>query len=953
MNGRDFLQLVWPATGYYCIAAPHKNPTTGQEGYKHSIHDTWLDAYLDARGRYHQVDMYFGIFTHINQRVFSQKWGRDLPSRKRENMAYAKCLFLDLDVGKGTADKPKYKDQAEALMVLRRFLFRTGLPDPIVVSSGNGLHVYWPFVDPIDAQSWKPHAQALRLLLDHHHVLYDPSRTIDTTSVLRVPGTLNHKDPTDLKKVEVRLDGAAPSPNATLFGAVAKLSAGLQPIKLVPPALGGLPANISPGTNFPPTDPQEVAAECEQIRIFRDSKGNVSEPHWYAALGLLVACTGGQQVAHQWSSGYAGYTYAETQAKMDQWTSNASVPGCGKLGADGVQGVCQRCPHFNGQFKNPIVIVNKKPVLASFVAAQPAAKGRSCPPAPCDPPKPYLRTQGLSVTRWDDQKNISINVLFEFDLYPISVASGIIGEAKINNGVSTWVWREHQSDRSLKWGMFDLTGEHLVDTKEASKHINGGYGLHIPLTVEVLKYMGAYLRELRRHSGLRVQHSHLGWPGRDEIDRFILNGKVIDSHGGSTPCIMSRETDIVTDGMTTAGTLLGQIVALNFFNRQGMEAQQFFIASSLATPLYMATGHHGVCIHASGDSAAGKTTALKAAAGFWADPAKYIVNGTANGITANAREARARALLNLPTMVDEITHMDGENARAMVMSITQARLRDTLRSDRTAREAKLPGFRSSVLQTTGNSSLHQTVNTGNNQAGTANSARIMEVPFLISSQTHTKDQADAINHDFDTNYGWLGEHFLIRAMPTMGLLFESVRKMVMKINNDLGVPGMERFYVSLAAPVFVALHFAQYHGLVHWDLDRLYDWFVAEQMPRMRGQLNDQSIDIAYDNVLRTFLQTHMQDTLIVEKGIIAPFHGRGEIVARHEGPNVWVSRAALSTYCARRGTAFSTLLDQLKTLGVITDVDARKNLGEGTIYVSPRTRCVLIDPTHPLLDFK
>ena len=85
MNTRDFLKQVWPATGNFCIAVPHINQL-GKKGYKHSVHDNTTDAYLDARARYREVDIYFGIFTHINQSVYSQKWNRNTPSRKRENM---------------------------------------------------------------------------------------------------------------------------------------------------------------------------------------------------------------------------------------------------------------------------------------------------------------------------------------------------------------------------------------------------------------------------------------------------------------------------------------------------------------------------------------------------------------------------------------------------------------------------------------------------------------------------------------------------------------------------------------------------------------------------------------------------------------------------------------------------------------------------------------------------
>lgn len=951
MKTRDFLKQVWPDQGHYCIAVPYIT-STGDKSYKHAIWDTLDDAYLDSRSRYQQTDIYFGIFTHINARVLKLKYNKMLPSRKKENMDQAKCLFLDLDVGKSEGKIHKYATQADALSALAKFIFRTGLPQPIVVSSGNGLHVYWPLTDAVKADDWKPHAANLRLLLDENKVLYDPSRTTDTTSVLRMPATLNHKNPADLKKVEVLFEGDGESDNTALFSLIAQLTNNLQPTRVMTPANVGGFSNIVVGTNFPPTDPDEVANECEQVRALRDQNGNIPEPLWYAIAGVLAYCTDGEQAFHNWSSGHPNYTEAEAQNKLEQWKANGSVTSCAKLNADGIQGACARCPHFGGQFKNPVVIVNKKPVVQAFVQAAPAVTN-TCPPPVCDPPKPYSRTNGFSVTRWDDVKGLTVNVLFEFDLYPISVSSGLVGGSKVNGGLSTWIAREHTATKAMRWHQFEVPGDLLSDAKELTRHFNG-HGLFVPVTTDVAKYMSAYLRELKAQTGLKAQHTHVGWPDKDQIDRFILNGKIIDEKGISSPCVMSRTTEIITDGMTQGGTLLGQIAALDYFNRPGYEAQQFFILSSLAAPLFMATGHHGLVINASGDSAAGKTTALKAGAGFWGNPAKLIVNGTANGITPLAREARAMVLMNLPNFVDEITHMDPEDARAMVMSSTQSKLRDSLKSDRTPREPKLPGHRATPMLSTGNSSLHQVVNTGNNQAGTANSARVVETPFLKTKHTHTKTEADALGRELDAHYGWLGEQFLSQAMPTMGLLFESVRRMMTKIDRATGAQGIERFIVAAGAPVFVAGTFAVYQGLLHWDMTRLFDWYVQELFVHMRDQLREQGETVSSDNILREFIAAHSLDMVVVDKtgNITNPIHLRNQIAINYrvDIDEMWVSKHVFTDWCRKRGTTVSSMLDELYRAGCVTCVDTRKNMGDGSNFKTGLNRAFTVNTKHPMI---
>ena len=915
MNGKEFLQQVWPDQGHYCIATPAISQT-GNHYYKHYVHPTWLDAYLDARSRYHGVDVYFGIFTHLNPLVLRPKWNNYGPSRKRENMDQCKTLFLDLDVGKSTKDKPKYATQAHALAALSRFLFRTGFPAPIVVSSGNGLHIYWPLENAITADQFKPAALALRLILDEHKIMYDPSRTTDTTSVLRVPGTLNHKDPADLKPVKVLFDGDGPSDNTTFLMLLTLLSGNMQPIRpqgQAAPAAGY--SNITPGSNFPPTLADEVAAECEQIRTFRDSKGNISEPHWYAGIGVLAFCTDGPQSIHQWSSGYAGYTHAETQAKIDQWKANGSVASCYKLGADGVQGACARCPHAQSQYKNPIVITNKKPVATtSALLATPATPAALQPPPV---PTPYVRAQGLSVGRLDPTKNVVIPIIPDYDLYPVSLSSGIVNGEKYNSGVSTWVAREHRQG-VIASTMFEVSGKCLINKETLGETLVTNNLFFSPST-EVQRYMSAYLKQLQAHNGNQPQHTHIGWLGDRKLDKFILNGKVLDKAGRATPCIMAKDTGIATDAMRQGGDLIGQISALSFFNHPSYMAHRFFILCSLGNALLMATGHHGVTVHATGESAASKSTTMAAASGIWGDPTIYTINGTQRGMSSMARELRAMTLMNAPTCVDEITHMEPDDARAMIMGWTQAKLRTTLKNDRTVREHKVDGYRSAYLLTNGNSSLHQTVNTDSATAGTANSARIMQIPFDRAAMVHTKEQADAAILRLRENFGWLGEHFMSLAMPSMEHLFDSVRRLVAKLDRDTNAAPIARFLTAAAAPALVAGEFAVYHGLLDWDMDAMYEWFVNTLWPSLVIDIAEQQGYVDHRRVLREFVNSQLINTLTIDaQGNIPQVHLRDGLLVRNDliTGELWIDLPTFRTWCMKRGTPMQELVQKLTVQG-------------------------------------
>ncbi len=59
-----------------------------------------------------------------------------------------KALYLDLDCGEGKASTGSgYATQLDALEALRDFCEKCGLPRPLIVDSGGGIHAYWPFED--------------------------------------------------------------------------------------------------------------------------------------------------------------------------------------------------------------------------------------------------------------------------------------------------------------------------------------------------------------------------------------------------------------------------------------------------------------------------------------------------------------------------------------------------------------------------------------------------------------------------------------------------------------------------------------------------------------------------------------------------------------------------------------------------------------------------------------
>lgn len=125
---------------------------------------------------------------------------KDHSSRKQVNAACANAFWLDLDCGEGKS----YPTKKAAYAALKSFVEQTKMPSPhAVVDSGNGLHVYW-FGERIPADTWNDAAEKLKALTHYYGLWADDSRTADSASVLRLPGTRNYKQPGNPKPVVLK-----------------------------------------------------------------------------------------------------------------------------------------------------------------------------------------------------------------------------------------------------------------------------------------------------------------------------------------------------------------------------------------------------------------------------------------------------------------------------------------------------------------------------------------------------------------------------------------------------------------------------------------------------------------------------------------------------------------------------------------------------------------------------
>jgi hypothetical protein len=284
--------------------------------------------------------------------------------RTKHNSRCGQSFWFELDAG---PNKP-YPDWKAAAAALAEFCKATGLPRPLVVLSGFGIHAYWPLVETLDPETWGRYAKGLKALCAKHGLQADPARTADITSVLRTPGTHHRKlgtrlvecgplvGPYDLTQFAILLS-IEPETNKT----TPKRSTILDELGPIPPYLKNRRSEpVCPkldksfATIFQPSFSIQITENCEQVRALWDRQGNLTEPLWYACLGVLAFAKDGEQFAHEWSSGDARYTAVETQERLDRARQLSGATTCRRFHELNSE-ICERCSWW-GKITSPIVL---------------------------------------------------------------------------------------------------------------------------------------------------------------------------------------------------------------------------------------------------------------------------------------------------------------------------------------------------------------------------------------------------------------------------------------------------------------------------------------------------------------------------------------------------------------------------------------------------------------------
>ena len=343
---RQFLRRVLPAEGMYFAGVKSKRGS-----WRDSPHQTiedlcthLLEAGLDGG------DAYFAVAS------FSSN-----TARKAENVRELRSFRIEIDYGAEGHAVPGYRDVREALEALEAFCSTMGLPDPMVIKSGGGLHAYWPLKEPILRELWHRYAEGLKAACHKYGLKAGHECTSDAARVLRLPGTTNHKipgkprpvtldpryleiEPYDLAQFDMLL-GYAPASGA------GRVASTMGPP--MPPRPAHLGAYVPNPAAFP--EHHDIVSiggclSCGVVKLFTET-GDCCEPTWMRLAALFHYIKDGERLFHEYSErSYPGYDRGKCQAKYDRAGGLTGPPLCAGFRdrTDGrTRAICLACPHLD------------------------------------------------------------------------------------------------------------------------------------------------------------------------------------------------------------------------------------------------------------------------------------------------------------------------------------------------------------------------------------------------------------------------------------------------------------------------------------------------------------------------------------------------------------------------------------------------------------------------------
>jgi uncharacterized protein DUF927 len=738
---------------------------------------------------------------------------------------YHRCLRLDIDVG---ANKP-YTEKRDACIAALEFVAHYQMPQPWMIDSGGGVHVYWAFDRDVGLGEWLQAAGRLRAACEQFGLQADSTTTTDAARVLRVPDTLNHKNGQQ-RPVRILCAGVTAAPDQIVRALPA--AAPIYTNAAVPAALRGQVSELQANLHQPYFMRGVLSACPGMAAMVGDGGARAQEPLWKAALDLINKSDESyeikERVARGISVGHKDFDEGTFRRKWSQTQEqNYHPPTCSRMAAAGMP-ECATCP-LRGKISSPLVMGRPQPQLLADDAVVPPAPVAPAAalveaPAPMDVAIAAPMQQQYGVFLFDTQGTV-VRVVDGPLTSKLQIKDGMpVQEVIKDNDDGT---KQHYLSKIINYKiteierLLDTTGHQSLVVMTFDARTDGirkvlfdqgdfseprsffkkmtACGLHVSARecknfLEV--FMPPFLSQLQNARAANQIASRCGWTER--LDGFVLgtslyraNGSVSHIRPGSNPGEM--------EAYKQAGSEAAWREAFDIVLAGGPD-RQAVVALALATPLMVFTGLDGVLLNAySPESGVGKSTLCDAALSIWGEP--NVLRKDFRD-TVNATFKIASITGNMPMVIDEFTNVEGKALSDYVYTVTQGREKHRLTADAKLNASSQRWCLAAI--TTANNSIHDKLQAYRADA-TAEAARVFEIrlhPLNVdpAKMGDIKEKLQALRY----SYGFLGPklvHAFLAKAPEYWR--DAVTKRIAKWDRDVSRDAGDRFRSATCALIEV------------------------------------------------------------------------------------------------------------------------------------------------------
>jgi len=908
----DLLDTVLPTEGRYCVL-----------GLGGKFPD---QRFVDTREEVEEITKQF-VENKVDAYYGCAKFG-PANNRTHENAVYFRALWVDIDCGpkKGIPDEDGivkgYLTQEIGLVELQKFCMTVGLPKPVLINSGNGIHAYWLLDKTIERRDWQPLSHRLRDLSQEHGLIVDAS-VFEASRVLRIPGTFNFKaEPLEVTVINEKSKRMTYEQIKEILGApdpedeVPEFARKMSPM---------MEAMI--GNKLKRFKTIMIKAECNQLIHCYENQNSIEEPLWRSALSITAFCVDKDWASHKMSNKHEGYDPAEVDKKVDYIVKTGGPHSCAQFEKLNPTG-CDECVH-KGKIKSPIVLgieiaeatkEDNEVVVKDKVIKIP------------EYPFPYFRGKNGGIYKKNEEEDPDL--VYEHDFYVVKrMSDTALGEIAL--------FRLHLPHDGVR--EFTIPTSVISSKDELRKQLaQQGVVTHAKEYELLARYVVTVIKNMQFQRKAEIMRNQFGWC--DNNSRFIMGDKEITKDGVfySPP---SSATKAMVPHIHPKGTLEKWKEVFNMYARPGLEANAFAALVGFASPIFKFTGLNGAIvnvIYKHGGS--GKTTTLNMAASIWGNPRSLV---STPKDTINAKMIKLGILCHMPNLVDEITNMTADTFSNYAYSTSGGKDKDRASAHTNTLRPNDVTWACMTL-CSANSSFYEKMSSFKSAAN-AEQLRLLEYEIQPSDAISVSEGKQMFDHQLFENYGHAGEIFIQYCVNNLEYIKDDLlKKTQARLDKDVQFTSAERFWSAQCACIISAGLIAKHLGLCDFDMAAIYKWCVKTLKSIKEDVKPPQDLPTA---PLGEFINAHVANNMLVVNGVVDARSGlnslplrepRGELLVRYEPDTkeLYIAAKPFKDFCVKNQYNYKNILKEMTDAEVFVE-GINKRMSKGMAVVSPPIRAL------------